>query len=54
MSTAGRNLFRLLHGEADALFLLVDFQHHDLDNVADGHAFDRIQIEYIDGTLLVK
>ena len=47
MSTAGRNLFRLFHGEADALFLLVDFQHDDLDNVADGHDLRRVLDELV-------
>ena len=47
MSTARRNLFRLLHGEADALFLLVDFQHDDLDNVADGHDLGRVLDELV-------
>ena len=47
MSTAGRNLFRLLHGEADALFLLIHLQHDDLDDVADGHDLGRVLDELV-------
>ena len=47
MSTAGRNLFRLLHGEADALFLFIHFQHDDLDDVADGHDLGRVLDELV-------
>ena len=37
MSTARRNLFRLLHGEADAVLFLIHLQHHHLDDITHGH-----------------